>query len=387
MSSMTTSESSKDPLIEHDHLTSELANLEKQFAERKIAKDEFEVLSKQLKERIHRAESESYGMARKNESVARRLRLKNYNDPEVQQVLGHFIRTGGNPLAPEFGSDRFPRYPVGNEGDDNVMLVNQHLLQKMADIGIVEENLFERILYCPRCSTPSNVYIRFKCTQCGSIDISINKMIEHLACGTIHQESAFQVGKSLICPTCKKLLEKEGEFRLIGVVCSCNVCKAHFEDPAQTYFCRRCNSEFDLPRAMVVDVYAYNMTKDALKEARRFLGVNTLTKALTEKGLEVKTPGVLMGASKEVVFSVLVRKDTKVIAVDISQSDVEVDIEPVLELYVKMLEVNPTAAIFGALPRLSKRAVEIASLHNILVAEGETPTHLAEKVLLIVEAL
>jgi hypothetical protein len=385
MSSMANPASTKDPLIEHDHLTSELASLERQFADRKLGKDEFEVLSKQLKEKIRRAESEAYGMARKEESIAKRLRLRNYNDPEVQQVMNHFIRTGGKTLAPEFGSDRLPRYPVANESSDNIMLVDRPLLQKMADIGIVEESLFERILYCPRCSTPSDVYLRFKCTQCGSIDISISRMIEHLACGTIHQESAFRVGKSLICPTCKKLLERDEEYRLIGVVCSCNVCKAHFEDPVQSFFCRKCNGDFDLPRAMIIDVYAYSMTKDALIEASRFLGVNTLTKVLAEKGLDVKSPGVLMGPSKEVVFSVVVRKEAKVIAVDISQSDLEVDIEPVLEMYVKLLEVNPTVAVFGAVPRLSKRAIQMASLHKILVAEGTTPMDLASKVLGIVE--
>jgi len=56
-------------------------------------------------------------------------------------------------------------------------------------------------------------------------------------------------------------------------------------------------------------------------------------------------------------------------------------VEPVLELFVKVLEANPTLSIFGAIPVLSKRARDVAAMHNILVAEAPNPTELAIKVL------
>ena len=377
---MAATESATNPLTEHDNLTSELANLEKQFADRKVPKEQFEVLSRQLKERISRAESQAYVEARKDEGLAKRLRLRNYNDPEVQQVIMHFLRTHGKPLEPEFAADRLPRYPVESDNGEKV-IVERPLLQRMADVGVVTEAIFERVLYCPRCSTPSNVYLRFKCAQCGSLDISINRMIEHLQCGTIHQETAFRVGKNLICPTCKKLLQALGEYRIIGVVCSCNACRAHFENPAEAFFCRKCASEFDLATSMIVDVFSYSMSKTSLAEARRFLGVTTLTKILRENGFEVKTPGVLVGPTREVVFSLLAYKKARTIAVDLTQDEVEVDVEPVLELYVKMLEGGPNMAIFGAIPQLSKRARNVASMHSILVAEGSTASDVGRRIL------
>jgi len=383
---MAATDSATDPLAEHDNLTSELANLEKQFADRKISKEEFELLSKQLKERISRAESQAYLMARKDEELAKRMRLRNYNDPEVQQVVTHFLRTRGKPLEPEFAADRLPRYPIEPDNGEK-LIVERPLLQRMADVGIVNVTLFERVLYCPRCSTPSNVYLRFKCTQCSSIDISINRMIEHLQCGTIHQETAFRVGKNLICPTCKKLLQGPNEYRMIGVVCSCNACRAHFEDPAEAFFCRKCASEFNLATSQIVDVFSYSMTKIALSEARRFLGATTLTKILRDNGFEVRTPGVLAGQTKEVMFSLLASKNTSTIAVDLTQDEVEVDVEPVLELYVKMLEAAPNVAIFGAIPQLSKRARDVAAMHKILVAEGATPTEVGRRILEIVGAM
>jgi transposase-like protein len=383
---MASSETASDPAAEYDKSRRELASLERQFEERKLQQEEYELLSKQLKDRISRAESQMYAMARKDEALARKLRLRSYTDPAVQQVITHFLSSQRKSLEPEFGIDRLPRYPAIDEKGNRID-AERTLLQRMADIRILNATLFERLLSCPRCGTPSNVYLRFKCAQCGSIDISINRMLEHLTCGTIHQESAFHVGKSLICPTCKKLIQGADEYRLIGVVCSCNACHAHFEDPVQTFFCRKCNFDFDLPTGTIVDVFAYDMSKEALKEARQLLGVSVLGTVLSSSGFEVKTPGLLVGPNKEVEFALLTRKNEKTIALDISQSDSEVEVEPVLELYVKILEANPNAAILGVIPRLSKRARDVASLHNILIAEGTNATELGKKVLELLNAI
>lgn len=279
-----------DPLAEYDMLTSERSRLEKQFSERKMSKEEFGILSRQLEERIVRAEAQAYRTARKNEATAKRLRLRVYNEPLVQQIIGHFVRTGGRLLEPEFGTDRLPMYSVENDKGTQVF-ADRSTLQRLADINAVTEALYERILYCPRCGTPSNVYLRFKCPQCRSTDIAINRMMEHLQCGTIHQENAFLVGKNIICPSCKKLLQDPREHRLIGIVCSCNSCHAHFEDPSQEYFCRKCSVDFTLLTGTVTDVYSYGMSPIVLTEAQQFLGVNILSKLLLESGMTVKAPG------------------------------------------------------------------------------------------------
>jgi hypothetical protein len=73
-------------------------------------------------------------------------------------------------------------------------------------------------------------------------------------------------------------------------------------------------------------------------------------------------------------------------AIDIDSSDVEVGVEPVLALFVKLLEAKPNSAIFGALPRLSTKAREVAQMHSIKVAEGLTPSEVANKILDIARA-
>jgi hypothetical protein len=374
-----------DPLAEYDTLTGEYARLEKQFLERKLPQEEYQLLSKQLKERIARAESQAYKMARKDQVIAQKLRSRSYSDPAVQQVINHFVRANGKPLDPEFGPDRFPRYPLETEKGETVF-AERSVLQRLADIGTVTETLYERVLYCPRCGKPSNVYLRFKCPQCGSIDIAINRMMEHLQCGTIHQETAFLVGRNIICPSCKRLLQSQQEYRLIGIVCSCNNCHAHFEDPSQGYFCRKCETEFTLLTGTVTDVFSYRMTSAALNEAQQYLGVNVLSKVLMDAGLLVKVPGVMVSATREVVFSLLAEKDGKTIAVDVARSQQEVEIEPVLEMYVKIIEANPSIAILGVVPRASRRAKDIAGLHKISIVEGVTLAEVGNKIVEITKS-
>ena len=382
---MSVSESTSDPIAEFDTLSSELASLQRQFSEHKMKQEEFELLSTNLREHITRAEATAYTQARKNELIARKLRLRSYNDPLIQQVLNHLLSAPTQALEPEFGTSRLPEYALKSVAGES-LTVDQRILQRMADIRFLTETMFERMVFCPLCASPSKVYARFTCAHCGSIDISMSRMIEHLNCGTIHQEEAFRVGKSMICPTCKKLLQRPDEYRLIGLVCSCRACKAHFEDPTQGYFCRNCKHSFTLPTAMVVDFFTYALNKDTLEEARAHVGLNTLTEILASEGFEVKSPGLLAGTAKEVEFSVVLSKEGKIFAVDISQSDSEVDVEPLLQLYVKTLETKLTKAIFGAVPKLSNRARDMATFQGIAVAEGATISEVSHKIVEITKS-
>ena len=384
---MSSTGANRDPIAEYERLQSELLNLEAQFANKKVPQQEFELLSKQLKDRISAAEAAVAESAKRDPSVAKILRLRSYNEPQVQTIVSHFVRTSGHPIEPEFGDDRLPMYPIEGSGGEKLS-AERLLLQKLADIGGLTQSLYERIIYCPQCQKPSDVFARFKCANCGSINIVISRMIEHVMCGTINQEIAFQQGRSMICPTCKKLLAKSEEYRLIGIVCSCNSCHAHFENPTQSYYCRNCKYEFELLGAMLTDVFAYGMTKEILSEASKSLGITSLTKALIENGYDVKVPGVLAASpSKEVVFSLIAKKNNKLVAVDLAHSDSEVEVEPVLELYIKLLEeASPTIAILAVVPTLSKKAREVAALHKITVAEGTTADEVSLKVLKILES-
>jgi hypothetical protein len=380
-------ERSRDPIAEYDKLNSELLSLQTQFANQKMPQQEFELLSKQLKDRISASEASLYVSARKDPSVAKRLRLRSYSEPTVQLIITHFVRTSGKPIEPEFGADRFPKYPIAGGGGEEIG-VERSLLQRLADIGGLTQSLYERVIYCPRCQKPSDIFTRYKCSQCASINISINRMIEHLTCGTIHQEGAFRLGRSMLCPTCKKLILNAEEYRLIGIVCSCDACQAHFENPTQSYYCRNCKYDFDLLGAMIIDVFAYGMSADILNEARESLGINDLTKTLSENGYEVTVPGVLTVSSKEVLFSLIAKKNSKTFAIDLVQSDSEVDVEPVLQLYVKLLEeTTQVLAILAVVPTLSKKGREVAALHRLEVVEGSNASEIGQRILNKLEVL
>jgi transposase-like protein len=374
---------SVNPLGEIETLTRELTSLETLLSERKISSEEFEILSSQIKARISNAESSAYLRARTDESIAKKLRAANYLEPKVQQVCYHFINGPKTPLEPMFEADRIPRYFIEPEKGMRIP-VDAPLLRRLADIGILRATLFEKILMCPKCGTPSNVYARFKCPQCGSTDILINRMVEHLACGTIHEESVLNVGTGGVCPTCKKVVKKPSEQRFIGVMCSCGKCRAHFEDPSQSFFCRKCEVDFNLTTGIITDSYIYQVNEQMLEEARSQIGIPAIAQVLQKNGFEVSVPGKIGDGARQ--FSILARRGTKSLAVDIDTNDTEVGVEPVLALFVKLLEAKPDSAVFGALPRLSIKAREVAQMHGIKVAEGLTPSEVADKILDIARA-
>ena len=80
-------------------------------------------------------------------------------------------------------------------------------------------------------------------------------------------------------------------------------------------------------------------------------------------------------------FSIVARKDSSLLAIDLASSDAEVSVEPVLEFYVKLLDANPASAIFAAMPRLSEQARDVAQTNRIMVAEGETSEIVARNIL------
>jgi hypothetical protein len=374
---------SDDPLGEIETLTRELIRLETLFSDRKIPKEQFDSLSTQLKARISNAESLAYLKARTDETIAKKLRAENYVDPAVQEVCYHFINGSKTPLEPVFEADRIPRYFI-EPGKGAKVPVESALLRRLANIGILRASLFEKIFMCPKCGTPTNVYARLKCTQCESIDITIDRMIEHLACGTVHEERIFRVGNTMVCPTCRKILQKPSEQRLIGLVCSCNKCRAHFEDPSQSFFCRKCEVDFNLTTGIITDIYTYYINEKTFEEIRSQIGIPAIAKVLQNEGFQVDMPGTIPGAVGQ--FSIVARKGERAIVIDIDSGEVEVDVEPVLELFVKILEAKPDTSIFGAIPRLSSRARDVATMHGIKMAEGSTPGEIARKILEIASA-
>jgi hypothetical protein len=371
---------SDDPLAEVEALSSELAGLEGKYLRGEVTRVQYEVSFKQLKDRMAVAESSAYSLARVNESIARRLRARSYGQPDIQQICYHFTYGSKKPLEPEIGSSKLPRYSVEPK-IGKVTQVDSGLLKRLADIGILKATLYERLMFCSKCGTPTYVYPRFKCSKCGSIDISIDRMVEHLKCGTLHKESEFHVSKGTRCPSCSKIVDRPDEQRLVAVVCSCKSCGAQFEDPSQSFYCRKCDFDFNLTTGLLTDVFTFTMNDEISFEVRSHLSGPLIAGILEANGFEVSMPGVYVAGTSQAEFSMLAHKGGRAVAIDISLSEGEVDVDPLLQLYVKLMEAKPDMAIFGAIPRLSLKARKVAAKHDILVSEGKTPQDVASGIL------
>ena len=208
--------------------------------------------------------------------------------------------------------------------------------------------------------------------------------MEHLSCGTVHEERAFKAENSMLCPTCKKILQNPTEHRVLGTVCSCNKCKAHFEDPSQSFFCRKCEIDFNLTTGIITDVYTYHINDKIIEEVRTQTGLPIIQKALQQDGFEVEMPGRIEGGARQ--FAIVARRAQKRVAMDIGSNETEIDIEPVLQLFVKALDERPDLSVFAAIPQLSKRGRDVARMHDIRVVEGSSPLEVAHRILEMLKA-
>jgi hypothetical protein len=106
------------------------------------------------------------------------------------------------------------------------------VLEQLADLGLLERELFNRIHLCPGCAS-CRINFRETCPACESIALQDEGLIHHFACAHTGLESDFESGRDLVCPKCKDILVRLGE---------------DFERPHRTYVCRRGNHLFEDPR-------------------------------------------------------------------------------------------------------------------------------------------
>jgi hypothetical protein len=166
--------------------------------------------------------------------------------PDADALGGHAWR----------GVDEILGLPLGGGRD---------VLEELADFGLLERELFNRIHLCPSCSS-CRLNFRETCPACESIALQTEGLIHHFACAHGGLESEFRSGRDLVCPKCKEVLVRLGE---------------DFERPHQTYVCRKGNHLFEDPRIegqcldcdhvaeagdlIVRDVHGYRATESAHK--------------------------------------------------------------------------------------------------------------------------
>ncbi|MDI6848140.1 MAG: hypothetical protein QMD23_08510 [Candidatus Bathyarchaeia archaeon] len=303
-------------------------------------------------------------------------RAELYRDRNTQAFLSKFLSGEISELKPVCDPRRGYRYPIVESiiGD---ALDAEDFLDKLYEAGILERRLYDKIIYCPKCSS-ANVSVHYCCPYCKSFDIQKSSLIEHVKCGYMDVEDNFRKGKKLVCPKCHEELEKlDVDYRRAGIWCTCKDCDKSFDIPVTAHFCRDCHANSTFEDAVIKDVYAYGLKGEVKEEAAvGWVVIAPIREFLGENGFEVESPAFLKGKSgANHVFDIVAYKGDKtrkVTVIDLASStENAVPEQPVIALFAKIYDVSPDDAYLIAIPKMSENGKKMAKSYNIKIVEAK----------------
>jgi transcription elongation factor Elf1 len=302
--------------------------------------------------------------------------LKLYKDHKVQLLISKFVSDELGTLNPIYDPKRGFSYPIIDEilGDSSS---TEKFLQNLFEGGVLERKLYDKIVYCPSCSS-ANLSIHYTCPHCKSFDVKKSSLIEHIKCGYIDTEDHFQKDDKLVCPRCnKELTNPDVDYHKAGVWCTCNQCGKSFDIPVPAHFCRECHQNFTFDESVYRDVYSYSLTPEAAKEATLGCVLTVpIIEFLEDRGFKVESPGFLDGKSGTRhmfdLTAVSAGKNKNVTVIDFATStDDVVSEQSVIAMFAKIFDATPDKACLVAIPKMSENGRKLASLYKIDLVEAK----------------
>jgi predicted RNA-binding Zn-ribbon protein involved in translation (DUF1610 family) len=249
------------------------------------------------------------------------------------------------------------------------------ILQSLEKKGALKSQFIDRVLTCPDCGSPE-VYTKYTCPKCDSLNVEYTELLEHMKCGYIGSNDKFTKGSSLVCPKCQTQLTDEAlQYRVIGNCYQCEKCGYRFDKPDVIHICQKCGRNLKHQEAKYIKIFAYKITDETLNTLKGDLPIlETIKKTLSNKGFKVQLHQLITGTSGvEHTFDVLAEKNETRIIIDISITGKKNDI---VSLFGKKLDVNPTKALIIDLSN-SDELTQLGKAYNITVFKTADTTNLS----------
>ncbi len=255
---------------------------------------------------------------------------------------------------------------------------NMEFLEKLSSntIGILEREIYERLIVCPQHPEDLSVSVRMYCPDCSSMDIHKLHLIEHKVCGYIAEKKEYgvvSVSDVKTCPNCKRpIKDYEKEIRMPGQWNKCYSCNKKFDNAKIKLHCRRFNHDFELTDMESVIVPRYKIKTGAGENVNVLTLLPQLKKTLTSLGFTVEELSAVKGKSgvshQTNIFAH--NNENKTIAVFIKTAKEAVDDIEVNATVVNVIDISPTWAVFIGIPTISERAKAMASTHKMIIVTG-----------------
>jgi hypothetical protein len=329
-----------------------------------------ETLKNKLSEAKH-IRSELLHKSETHPKLIPRLREEVYKIEPIQILLDTFLRQGEAALNPTVQGGNIEYDLAAKVLNVSPHYVLEHL-ERLAELDILIKTFDDKILDCQKCNYYSETITHYKCTKCASRDIEMIKLLEHLACGIVHEKSRYQKGNDYICPKCKIDVNLDA-LKTVGVTFKCNACNETFSEPLEHVYCTNCKREFSLKEVEFINAYDYTLNPKLKEEIIKALYISTLTTTLKEEHFEIETPGILKGKAQLALnFTIVAKKASITIALELLHSEKGVSLSDILPSVAKFDDVEYVKPILIAVPTLIGEAGEFLSSRKIsYIAEKE----------------
>jgi len=254
-------------------------------------------------------------------------------------------------------------------------------LEFMANEDILERNLQENILFCPRCQSP-NLKPGLGCPKCGSGNIAKGRILEHLACRNNSLEEDYGNNGKYICPKCQQELRFLGtDYQSLGINYKCRECGGISKDAAFNMRCEQCSHIFPEGEAKEIVLYSYRLNEGKKRQLQYELSEKPrFVDFLRSRGYDViesaKVNGTTKSGAKHILDILAQRSDGLVtytigVGILIDSQGQEVSLAEVFSFDNKVYDLGIHDKVLLVVPKLSPEAGQFARQQRIKVIEGK----------------
>jgi hypothetical protein len=294
------------------------------------------------------------------------------SEPFVIFMLDNQIDT----LSPrvEFGKGVIYPEAVSYFRDKNTFEIDS-ILSKLSDNGFLEGQLVDRVITCPVCNG-SEVYSKYQCDKCKSLNISHVEILIHPLCGYSGSRSSFLPSSQgpgyAQCPKCKRVFAttSKKDITSLGKLFECDSCNNRFDAPKIVHKCKICDSIFTYNEAKYRPVYKYSLSaKSTNSFMSGHLSMPTIVDWFKNQGFIVETSKEITGKSGTVHrFDVVVSSTGTMQNLLLGDFSVSLDEKTILATFAKRYDTNPDAKSFVLTHNKASKAIEnLSNLYGISI--------------------
>jgi hypothetical protein len=272
-------------------------------------------------------------------------------------------------------------YPQAEKILESTTLEAVNTLEFLANEDILERNLQEKILFCPKCQSP-NLKPGLGCPKCGSGNIAKGRILEHISCRNNSLEEDYASNGKYVCPKCRQEVRFLGtDYQSLGINYKCRECGGISKEAAFNMKCLQCSSLFPEVEAKEIVLYSYRLNEGKKRQLQFELSEKPrFADFFRSRGYDViesaKVNGTTKSGAKHVLDILAQRNDGLVsytigVGILIDSQGQEVSLAEVFAFDNKVYDLGIHDKVLLVAPKLSPEAGQFARQQRIKVIEAK----------------